>query len=397
VKAETAPAPIAAPVAKPLTITFDVNEGLSPEQVRLVVADRILRVLALTRKKEPKKALARLVELNAVFNDNAVVLKQYDAALKRFIRFGRFYLTNPTKIKRKALTFLGMHAEPILRSLFVSLERYLNEYRQAQQAAAEEATLEDQIEETPEQTAEHQKFTKIGTGLEALRNVMPRVIELQEARKTKKAEQSAKRINAKPASKAPVEGSNVARAEAVANSFDDAISSDDAYVLDLSGKTKMRELDSTQSAVIRAAVVLTHTYVSEIARRHVAVDFGMQRVLGSYLMMSEALVIGIARYDEFGDQRSDDEVKAHARRLLSLRNASRLRNGESALEILYALPSSKIRPKKSDKPVLGAVKTVGHVWFLLFDKALIDDGHVTCQRWEFYRRPGTADVNLVNN
>jgi hypothetical protein len=98
-----------------------------------------------------------------------------------------------------------------------------------------------------------------------------------------------------------------------------------------------------------------------------------------------------------GDQRSDDEVKAHARRLLSLRNASRLRNGESALDILYALPSSKIRPKKNDKPVLGAVKTVGHVWFLLFDKALIDDGHVTCQRWEFYRRPGTADVNLVNN
>lgn len=394
-KAETA-AIATAPVAKPLTITFDINEGLSPEQVRLVVADRILRVLALARKKEPKKALARLVELNAVFNDNSVVLRQYDAALKRFIRYGRFYLTNPSKIKRKALTFLGMHAEPILRSLFTSLERYLTEYRQSQLAAQEEATLEEQIDDATEETVEHQKFTKIGSGLEALRNVMPRILELQEAHKVKKASTTARQIN-KPTPKPVVEASNVAKADATAASFDDAITSDDAYILDLSGKTKMRELDSTQSAVIRASVVLTHTFVSEIARRQVAVDFGMQRVLGSYLMMSEALVIGVARYDEYGDQRSDDEVKAHARRLLALRNASRLRNGESELDILYALPSSKVKPKKNDRAVLGAVRTVGHVWFLLFDKALITDGHVNCQRWEFYRRPGTADVNLVNN
>lgn len=394
-KAETA-STATAPVAKPLTITFDINEGLSPEQVRLVVADRILRVLSLARKKEPKKALARLVELNAVFNDNSIVLRQYDAALKRFIRYGRFYLTNPSKIKRKALTFLGMHAEPILRSLFTSLERYLAEYRQSQLIAQEEATLEEQIEETTESTVEHQKFTKIGSGLEALRNVMPRIMELQESRKVKKADTTARQIN-KPTQKPVADASNVAKADATAASFDDAITSDDAYILDLSGKTKMKELDSTQSAVIRASVVLTHTFVSEIARRQVAVDFGMQRVLGSYLMMSEALVIGVARYDEYGDQRSDDEIKAHARRLLTLRNSARLRNGESELDILYALPSSKVKPKKNDKAVLGAVRTIGHVWFLLFDKQLITDGHVNCQRWEFYRRPGTADVNLVNN
>lgn len=377
----------------PLAIAIDTTEGLSPEQVRLFVADRILRVLALTKKREPKKALARLIELNAVRVDNAAVLKRYNDAIVRFTRYGRFYLTNPQKIKRKALTFLGMHAEPLLKSLFASLEDYLAEHRARQAEAAAQDELAVQIEEV-EDTPEQHKFISIGSGLEALRNVMPRVLERQEQQKVKKSQAVAKRVNQADAPKATAP---VAKAEQIASATDDAITSDDAYVLDLSGRVKMRELDSTQSAVIRASVVLTNTFVSEIARRQVAVDFGMQRVLGSYLIMSEALVIGLSRYDEYGDQRPDDEVKAHARRLLALRNAARLRNNESELEIVYMIPSAKIKPsKKTDVPNLGATRTSGHIWFLLFDKQLVADGHINCQRWEFYRRPGTADVNLVN-
>lgn len=390
---ETAPRPAA------MTISIDTAQGASKEQIRLLAADLILRVLALVKKKEPKKALARLVQLNALCVDHPT-LKQQFTGINGFLSFGRFYCTNPTKIKRKAIIFMGLKATPVLDALFKSLESYLVEQRKKNEAEAEIEEVDDlsKIMHQPKPSVEQQKLKTIGSGLEALKRVMPNIIEAQEKNKAAEASriERAAKIMPKPKKK-DAAAAPAGEAQVEVEDKYSAISSDDAYVLELSGKTKIRELESHQSAVIRASVVLTHTFVSEIARRNVAVDFGMQRVLGNYLIMSEALVAGVARYDEYGNERTNDDIRAHARRLVAARNAVRARSSESIIDILYAFGTAKKRPTKKDEPTIGGVKTLHHTWFLLFTKQFITDGEVSCQRWEFYRKPGTADVALTNN
>ena len=382
-----------------MSIQVDTSVGLSPEQTRLQAADYILRVLALTKKREPRKALVRLAQLNALITDYPTLKKMFPK-IAVFLRYGAHYCTNHTKIKRKALLFLSMQAEPIIESIFSSLEVFLEEQKHLDQMTRLKADEVNDIEIDNFEDAEEpapkidRKYIKIGVGLEQLKNIMPAVIAAEETRKAKVAKEvqrkamiakqqtaDKKKAEAKPAKQAVEDDLKV-------------ISSDDAYVLEQAGRTKTRELSSEQSMIIRASVILTNTHVTELARRAVAVTYGMTRVLGGYIVMTEALVAGIARFDENGDPRPKEEITEHAKRLVNNRNRVRKSQGEPDLGIIFSQGSiTKLTAR--EKIGAGCVNTPMHSYFLLFDNRFIVDSQITSKRWEFYRKPGTADVQIV--
>jgi hypothetical protein len=62
--------PIARKMQRPIvSITLDAHMDPTVEEIRFKAAELILRVLALVKKKEMKKAMARLTELNSLFRD----------------------------------------------------------------------------------------------------------------------------------------------------------------------------------------------------------------------------------------------------------------------------------------------------------------------------------------
>lgn len=371
-----------------MTIQVDTSRGLSNEHARLSAADLILRVLALTKKRESRKALVRLTQLNALITDYPHLVKSFPGILV-FINFGRHYCTNPNKIKRKALLFMSMKAEPVIESIFATLESYLADQQRFAQLEASRPEAVNSIKE-PKRVVKQpdHKFTTIGLGLENLKRVMPAIIEAEEKQKRVAAEEVARQAQVVKVPK--IVKTVVSAAEP------GVISSDDAYILEHAGKTKTRELSSGQSGIVRASIILTNSFVSEIARRFVTVEYGMQRVLGGYMLMTEAMVVGVARHNELGEQRDMNEIVSHAKRIVALRNDSRKTQGREPLGLLFSQGSiTKLTAR--EKMGSGCVNTPTHAYFLLFNNRFIVDSQITCKRWEFYKKPGSADVQLTGN
>ena len=356
-----------------ITIQVDTSKGLSSEQVRLMAAELILRTLALTKKREPRKALVRVTQLNALVDSNPSLPRVFPG-IGVFLRYGRYYCTNPSKIKRKALVFLSLKAAPVIDELFESLETYLIEQRRLAELSAIKTPRK--VVRAP---VEH-KYVSIGNRLEDLKNVMPRILEAEERYQASKAKVVAKRINKPSAASAPQDED------------DGILSSDDVYILQEAGKVKFRELAPGQSGIVRISAVLPNTYVSEVARRAVAVDYGMQRCM-SYMMMTEALAVGVSRFNEYGDPRPHDEIVDHAQRLVSARNRVRNTQHLDSLGIIFTTGSST-RLTKKELSHSGGVNTASHTYFLLFDNRFLADQQITCKRWEFFRKPGTNVLQL---
>jgi hypothetical protein len=45
----------------------------------------------------------------------------------------------------------------------------------------------------------------------------------------------------------------------------------------------------------------------------------------------------------------------------------------------------------------GVVNTPTHSFILLFEEEYVLNGDFNCMRWEFYRKPGDANVSLTGN
>ena len=371
-----------------VTIQVDTSRGLSPEQARLRVADLILRVLSLMKKHQPRKALTRVTQLHALVTDYPVLKKQYPGVLV-FLKFCRFYCTSSTKVKRKALVFLSLKAKPVVDAIFESLDGYLVEQRRLASLQATRPDTSRKVTVRAPAKVDH-RYTSIGHGLENLKRVMPALIEAEEKRKTVQATIVHKKADGTTEKKTIVQSKIMAAAEP------GVLSSDDAYIMEQAGKHKTRELAPHQSGIVRVAAVLTNTYVSELARRAVAVEYGMQRVMGSYMLMTEGLAAGISRFDDFGDPRPHDEIVAHAQRLVSARNVTRRAAQEDELGILFT-QGTVTRLTRKEASHSGSVNTTTHAYFLLFDNRFIREQAITCKRWEFYRKPGTDEVTVIGN
>ncbi len=118
-------------------------------------------------------------------------------------------------------------------------------------------------------------------------------------------------------------------------------------------------------------------HVSRLAHKNNCIEYGMHKVMGSYWIMTDALLVGVARRDESGAARDDNAIKATLVEILHLRNAARTRAGSSG----YV-------------PVGPCVSSGSHRYFLLFDGGLVPGdgvtGPVESSESTMIGRPGAA-------
>lgn len=355
---------------KPIVITIDLTKGPTDEELRLRAADLVLRTLALVKKKETKKAITRLTSLNAIYRDYTNVFSNFKE-VGVFIEYGRYYCSNPSKIKKKALLMLSLKAEPALNKLFLNLDKFIKNYKEENEMSSAIDTADEMIK------SGHNHMHLLGEGIDALRKIMPRVIESQERSSGKEASDLAEELST--------------------DKEYEVISREDVYVLQQAGEAKVKELGMTQNSIIRASVILISASVAEMTRRKVTIEYGMQRVLGSYLIMTEALVIGITRQDEFGNYKSVDDIKNQAQQILTMRNRVRAVKGQPPLALIQSTGITGRKKARHEVVRDGIVNTATHSYMLLFDEAYVLSGEFSCSKWEFYRKPGDATVHLTGN
>ena len=106
------------------------------------------------------------------------------------------------------------------------------------------------------------------------------------------------------------------------------------------------------------------------------VEYGIYRVMGSYWIMTEALLIGVARRSESGDVRSDAEIHAQALELLRLRNLTRTKHKQVVLV--------QVGPARN---------SVNHRYFLVFDRSYTTENQFLVRRWDFFKMPGSTTLD----
>jgi hypothetical protein len=265
---------------------------------------------------------------------------------------------------------LSLKAEPVINELLESTASYLRKYRE-DKAASDAMIAADDLD-----GAAHKAYQNLGSGLEELKRVMPRIIESEE----KKAESVATTIDGE-----------------VNEKEYEVLSKEDVYILELAGQAKVKELSVHQSAIIRASVILIHAHVGEMARRRTTLEYGLQRVLGNYLLMTEGLVVGVSRIDEHGNLRSLEDIKQQAEQILHVRNRVRVSKGESKLAMIQSTGIAGRKLARHEVARAGVVNTPTHSFILLFEEEHVLNGDFNCMRWEFYRKPGDANVSLTGN
>ena len=334
-------------IKTPLTILeIDPHQDPTPEQMQLIACDYVVRVVALMRQRRQRRALVRVTQLNALIQEFPVLVKAYPK-LEKFVRFGAYFCSAP-KVTATNMLLVGQIAAQLTQKLAGAVQSYVTEMRlnESASAGADYIALADR--------APDPKLERLGIGLAALQQLMPRVLEEDRLRKAVEAERYAARTS-----------KNV-----------EAISGDDAFILEQAGKVRIRELAPDESAIVRFSVVLSNSYVSRNAHRALCMDYGMHKVLGEYWLMTDAAMIGVVRKTESGD-RGLDEMQAQAESILSARNTSRKRKGLDTWVMV------------------GSAQYSGpHRYYLLLDSRFVAEGSVSVRGWSFFRRPGTDDVRI---
>ena len=322
-----------------------VDSTPTPEHIQLMAADYITRVLVLTQQNKPRQALVRVAQLNALTQEFPLLLRAYPG-LSVFIKYGTFYCSGP-KVKAAAMFLLSQKAAPILKRMSAAVAEYLAERKREEEDKAHAARTAPKPP-TP-------KMQRIGNSLAVLNKILPKVTDEAKLRAAAYQERNAARSR-------------------------EAVSATDAFILEQAGQVKARELLVCESAIVRAAIVLPEAHVSRLAHKNNCIEYGMHKVMGSYWIMTDALLVGVARRDESGATRDDNAIKATLVEILHLRNAARTRAGSSG----YV-------------PVGPCVSSGSHRYFLLFDGGLVRDGHVAVKRWSFFRVPGASGIELKND
>ena len=154
-----------------------------------------------------------------------------------------------------------------------------------------------------------------------------------------------------------------------------AVNADDTFILDQAGQAPVYELAASESTFVRLALVLQEAYVSKVVQQALCVEYGIYRVMGSYWIMTEALLIGVARRSESGEVRSDAEMHSQATELLRLRNRSREKAHQSGLV--------QVGPARN---------SVNHRYFLVFDRSYTSENQFSVRRWDFFKMPGATHL-----
>lgn len=324
-------------------LEIEPDTAPTPEQLQLLASDYITRVLALMQQKQPRKALVRVTQLNALVQEFPLLTKAYPG-LPVFIRYGAHFCSG-TKVKATAIFFLCQKAAPILQRMTAAVQEYIAEQKfQAQEAAAVSQAAPKPV----------QKLERLGNSLAALQTIMPRVVDENRLRLAAEEERRTGRTETK------------------------VINENDEFILEQANKSRTHALSSNESGVVRIALVLTDAYVSKVAQKALCVEYGLHKVMGTYWIMTAARLIGVARKDEYGATRPEADVLAHAEQLLINRNKAQAKKNLPAL--VFVGPSAT---------------TGAHRYFLTFDSGYVTDAQVHIKRWSFFKTPGTADIELA--
>jgi hypothetical protein len=325
-------------------LQLDQYQVPEPEQLQLLASDYITRIMALMQKRQARQALVRVTQLNALVQEFPQLQKAYPG-LSVFIRYGGHFCSSPKRLNATAIYLMYQKAAPLLKRMTHAVSDYVQEQTREAEAAAP----------NPEQRKPNPKLVRLGNSLAALQAIMPKVLEEDRLR----SQADRERYETKHAGSASV------------------VSADDTFILDQAGQAPVYDLAASESTFVRLALVLQEAYVSKVVQQAMCVEYGIYRVMGSYWLMTEALLVGVARRSESGEVRSDVEMNSHAAELVRLRNITRERAHQPGLV--------QVGPARN---------SVNHRYFLVFDRSYTVENQFSVRRWDFFKMPGSTHLEM---
>lgn len=316
-------------------IKIDPYKPVDLAVLKYLAADLTLRVIALMKARQSRRALVRVIQLNALCRDYPALVASHPSLLV-FVRFGKHFCARTKRAKMRALFLLCQTARDALAALI------------------DESVL-SLVTDTATPNA-----VAVGAPICDLQTAIPKVLA----------------AGVKPVDKALKYKERVGRGQR----RPELISADDTYVLNYAGAQRIKELGPGQSGLVRAAIALSKSELSETARRACCVDYGILTVMKTYKIMTEALLVGIARHDDLGNQRSAADVTDHAKAILAVRNKFRVRAGLDSIAVIGP-----------------PVYTQDHVYHMVFDARFVNSDEIQVKHFEFYRTPGAPPVEFSNS